>query len=90
MAKLKFTLNKLAKQGFKFTETREKYYTCNLQNNQVLSFHAEDGEIINNAFCCSGFYTNSRGEILEAVSPSKTFFYGINSVIRTFANEIIK
>jgi len=77
MAKLKFTLNKLAKNGFKFTETRENYYTCNLQDNNQLSFHVQDGELIHDAFChsCKG---------------GNTFFYGINSVIRSFANEIIK
>ena len=77
MAKLKFTLNKLAKNGFKFTEKRENYYTCSLQNNQELSFCVQDDEVIHDAFChsCKG---------------GDTFFYGINSVIRTFANEIIK
>ena len=90
MAKLKFTLNKLAKNGFKFIEERKNYYTCSLQNNQALSFCVQDDEVIHDAFCSSIYHTNSRGEILEAISPSQTFFYGINSVIRTFANEIMK
>jgi hypothetical protein len=27
----------------------------------------QDGEVIHDAFCCSIYHTNSRGEILEAV-----------------------
>jgi len=77
MAKLKFTLNKLAKNGFKFTEKRENYYTCSLQNNKELSFSVQDGEVINNAFrhSCKG---------------GDTFFYGMNAVIGSCGNDIIK
>lgn len=76
MAKLKFTLNKLAKNGFKFIEKRENYYTCSLQNNNQLSFYAQDGEVVNNAFrhSCKG---------------GDTFFYGMNSVIDSCVSDII-
>lgn len=77
MAKLKFTLNKLAKNGFKFIEARENYYTCKLKNDSKLSFRISGDVVCNNAFC----YSCKGGD---------TFFYGIHSVIMSCVGDIIK
>lgn len=76
MAKLKFTLNKLAKNGFKFIEERKNYYTCSLQNNQELSFCVQDDEVIP---CFK--YSRVNGE-------NPCYFTSIKSVISCLSNKL--
>ena len=76
MAKLKFTLNKLAKNGFKFIKERENYYTCSLQDNHELSFLVQDGEVIP---CFK--YSRVNGE-------NPYFFRSIKSVISCLSNKL--
>lgn len=83
MAKLKFTLNKLAKHGFKFTKnttynsnpSHDLYY-CKFKDGSALSFYTNlDGTV-------SGFqYSHSNGE-----SPS--YYTSINAVIHYFLNKL--
>ena len=76
MAKLKFTLNKLAKNGFKFIKETENYYTCRLQNNHELSFCVQDDEVIP---CFE--YSRVNGK-------NPCYFRSIKSVISCLSNKL--
>jgi len=83
MAKLKFTLNKLTKLGFKFTQATGNSYVCKLKNNAIFSLNVIDENTVY-SLCSESFCK----EMDRYTKP--TFYHDINSAVMCLSDDIIK